>query len=165
MGNSGSGQPLMDVVVRFFQEEQWYYQKLDNKPVIRAGYRGERGTWVCYARVDEENLRIVFYSLMGLNIPSEYNSQVSEYLTRVNYILPVGNFEMNLETGEVRFRTSLDAPDGTVTLPQVRSLVYANVKAMDYYFPGVVAVIHSGLSPEAALARVERQMLEDIINR
>jgi hypothetical protein len=165
MDNYGSGQPLMDVVVRFFQKEQWNYQKLENKPVIRAGYRGERGTWVCYARVDEENLRIIFHSLMGLNIPPQYYPQVAEYLTRVNYGLAVGNYEMNLDTGEVRFKTSLEAPDGTVSLAAVRSLCYANVRAMDYYYPGVVAVIHSGLSPAAALARVETQMLENVIDR
>jgi len=161
MESSGNGQSLLDVVLRFFQEDQWIHQKLENKPVIRAGFHGERGTWVCYARVDEKSQCFLFHSLMGMNIPQPYRLNVLEYLSRVNYGLPVGNFDMNLDTGDVRFRTSIETPDGELTVPIVRAMVYTNVHTMDHYFPGVVAVVHGGLSPEAALARVETQMMEN----
>jgi hypothetical protein len=160
MENFGSGQPIMDVVLRFFREDQWSFQKLNDKPVVRAGFRGEHGTWVCFARVDEENRRFLFHSAMGLNIPPQYRSAVSEYLTRVNYGLPVGNFEMNLDTGDVRCKTSIEVPEGQLDISVVRALAYANVRAMDHYFTGVVAVVHGGLSPEAALARAETQVVE-----
>ena len=161
METNGVGRPLLDVVLRFFLEDQWFYQKMDNKPVVRAGYRGEHGTWVCYARVEEENQRVQFHSLMGLNIPIPYRGAVLEYLMRVNYRLPVGNFEMDLDTGDVRCKTSLETPEGELSVAMVRALAYANVRAMDHFFPGVIAVMHSGLSPEAALARVEAQAVEN----
>lgn len=157
---NGDGQSLMDIVLKFFEEEQWNFQKIENKPVIRAGYRGERGTWVCYAQVDQENRRFLFYSLMGLNIPVQLRSAVAEYLTRVNYGLPIGNFEIDMDTGVVRFKTSVEVPEGELTVPMVRVLAYTNVRTIDHYFPGVLAVVHSGLSPEAARARVEVQPVE-----
>ncbi len=161
MESHGNGQPVMDVVLRFFREDQWNFKQLDNKPVIRAGFRGEHGTWVCFARVDEENRRFLFHSTMGLNIPLQYRAQVAEYLTRVNYGIPVGNFEMDLDTGDVRFKTSVEVPESELTVAMVRVLAYTNVRTMDHYFPGVLAVVHGGLSPEAALARVETQGVEE----
>lgn len=158
---NGNGQPLMDVVLRFFQEDQWNYQIVPNKSTARAGYRGERGTWVCHAKVDQENKRFLFYSLMGLNIPSEYRLAVAEYLTRVNQLLPVGNFEMNFDNGEIRFKTSLETPENDLSVAMVRAMAYSNVHSMDHYFPGVLSVVHGGLSPEAALARVEAQPVEE----
>ncbi len=160
MESNGNGQPIMDVVVRFFREDQWNFQQLDDKPVIRAGYRGERGTWVCFARVDEENQRFLFHSIMGLNIPLQFRPAVVEYLTRVNYGLPIGNFEMDFDTGDVRFKTSVETPERELTVSMVRVLVYANVRNMDHYFPGVLSVVHGGLSPAAALARAETQAVE-----
>jgi hypothetical protein len=160
MENNGSGQPIMDVVLRFFQEDQWNFQKRIDKPVVRAGFRGEHGTWVCFARVDEDNRRFLFYSTMGLNIPAQYRAAVAEYLTRVNFDLPIGNFEMNMDSGEVRFKTSVEVPEGALDVSVVRALAYANVRTMDRYFSGVLAVVHGGLSPEAALARVETQAVE-----
>lgn len=157
---NGDDQSLMDIVLQFFEEEQWNFQKVEDKPVIRAGYRGEHGTWVCYAQVDQENRRFLFYSLMGLNIPGQLRSAVAEYLTRVNYGLPIGNFEMEMDTGVVRFKTSVEVPEGELTVPVVRALAYTNVRTIDHYFPGVLAVVHSGLSPEAARARVDIQTVE-----
>jgi hypothetical protein len=159
--NSGeNGQPLMDVVLQFFQEDHWNYQKLENKPVVRVGYRGERGTWVCYARVDEGHQRFVFHSLMGMNIPSEYRAAVSEYLMRVNLELPVGNFEMNMDSGEIRFKVSVETPNGELSVAMVRTMAYTSLHTMDHFFPGVLAVVHGGLSPESALKRVASQAAE-----
>lgn len=153
----GNGQPLVDVVLQFFQEDHWNVHKLEDAPVLRAGYRGERGTWICYARADELHHRVVFHLLMGLNVPVEARAAVLEFLNRVNLTLPVGNFEMDLDLGSVRFKTSVETPGGELTVAMVRALAYTSVRAMDFYFPGVLAVVHSGLSPASALARVEAQ--------
>lgn len=156
---NGIDQSMMDVVLRFFEEEQWNYQKLEGKPVIRAGFRGEHGTWVCFVRVDEEKKQFLFHSLMGMNIPQQYRASVVEYITRVNYGLTLGNFEMDFDSGDIRFRTSIESPDAELSVGIVRELIYANVHTMDHYFPGVMAVVHAGLSPEAAIARIEAQLV------
>jgi hypothetical protein len=159
MEPSASGQPMMDVVLEFFESAQWNVQKIPNKPVVRAGYRGERGTWVCYARVDENEQRFLFHSLMGLNIPPQYRAAVTEYLMRVNCTLPLGSFDIDIDTGEVRFKHGVEAPEGQLSVAMVRAVANACIRAMDMYFPGVVAVVHGGLSPEAAIARVEAQAM------
>ncbi|MBE0699841.1 MAG: YbjN domain-containing protein [Anaerolineaceae bacterium] len=164
MDINGNAQPMMDVVLRFFQEEQWNYQKLEGKPVIRAGFRGVHGTWVCFARVEEEKKQFLFHSLLGMNIPPQYRALVVEYITRVNYCLTVGNFEMDYDSGDIRFRTSVETPDGELSVAIVRCLAYTNVHTIDHYFPGVLAVMHGGLSPEAALARIEAQLVGSAAN-
>jgi hypothetical protein len=79
---------------------------------------------------------------------------------RVNMQLALGNFEMNFDTGDIRCKTGVETPEGDLSVAMVRSIAYANLRAMDYYFPGVLAVVHGGLSPEAALARVEAEAVE-----
>lgn len=160
MVSSGNGQPLMDVVLRFFQEDQWHYQIDNLKSAARAGHRGERGTWICHAKVDQKNQRFLFYTMMGVNIPVEYRGPVAEYLTRVNHHLTLGSFEMNMDTGDIRFRVGVVTPEGELSVAMVRAMAYASVRSMDLYFPGVLSVVHGGLSPEAALARVEAQPVE-----
>lgn len=158
---SPADQPLMDIVLQFFQEDHWQYQKIEQKPVVRAGFRGEHGTWVCYAKVDEPNHRFVFHAGMGLNIPPQYRPAVIEYLARVNLELPIGSFDIDVDSGSVRFRTGIDTPNNELTVSMVRAAAYTTVQMMDRYFSGVLSVVHSGLSPEAALARVEAQFVEE----
>ena len=150
-----NGQTLMDVVLQFFQEDQWNFQKVEQKPVVRAGYRGEHGTWVCYAQLDEEDPRFLFDSYCGLNISPQDRPAVAEYITRVNYLLHLGNFEMKWDTGDVWFRTSCAIVDSNLSFEMIGTLVYTNVQTMDHYFPGIVSVVHGGLSPQAALDRID----------
>jgi hypothetical protein len=148
-------QTVLDVVFRFLHEEQWNYQQIEGKPVIRAGFHGEHGTWVCFLRVDSGTHRLIFHSLLGMDIGPQYRAQVVEYITRVNHALALGNFEMDFDSGDVRFKTSVETPENELSVAMVRALAYANVLAIDHYFPGVMAVIHGGMSPVGALARIE----------
>ena len=138
----------------FSRKSSWETQPVEGKPVLRAGFRGDHGTWVCYIRVDEAKKSVLFHSLLGMNIPPQYRVAVMEFITRANYGLATGNFEMDLDRGEVRFRTSAEAADGELSVGMLRGMAYANVHTIDRYLSGVMAVVHGGLSPEAALARV-----------
>ena len=144
----------METVLRFFQEDQWFIKVIDRNHV-RTGYRGERGTWVCFASMEDAPPCFRFVSDMGMNIPAASRPAVMEYITRVNWGLPIGNFEMNIDSGEVRFKTSVDLSEQNLTLPMLRSLVYINVHTMGHYSTGVMSILSCGLSPSAALARIE----------
>jgi hypothetical protein len=123
---------------------------------------GEHGTWICYARVDEEAERLTLHVMMGMEVAAQNRRDVLEYLNRVNYLLPVGNFEMEMETGSVRFRASVEAA-GSVFM--VRRLAHHSIEAMDHYFSGVLSVVHGGLSPAAALAKANAQPVETALDR
>ena len=154
---SKSGETLMDVVIHFLEDEEWHYQVLEPGAVARAGVRSERGTWICYLRADEARRQVICHFVMGLNIPLENRASVLEYLNRANFSQPLGNFEMDLDSGEIRFKTGVELPEGPLTSGVVRALALAGLRATERYFPGVLKIVHSGLSPTAALARVEAQ--------
>ncbi len=48
---------------------------------------------------------------------------MNEFITRANYGLPSGNFEMNYDTGEVRFRTSVFVTDRIPSYDEVEDLI------------------------------------------
>ena len=156
----GSKRGMIESIVRFFNEDQWNYQILEPGNAIRAGYRGEHGTWICIARAEAESRRFLFSAGMGMNNAPQYRQAVMEYFTRVNCGLTVGAFLMDLNTGDVRFKAGIEAPDGTISTETVRATAITCVQAMDHYFPGVIEVIRGRLTPEAALARVENQPVE-----
>lgn len=146
---------LFDTVAAFFEEDGWPVTQLQDRAVIQTGFQGESGQWNCYARVREEAEQFIFYSVCPVNAPEDMRPWVAEYLTRANYGLFLGNFEMDFEDGEVRFKTSIDVEGGEITKGLVRQLVYANIVMMDRYLPGLMKVIYGGLSPSDAITEVE----------
>lgn len=146
---------ILSQLVRFFEDDGWAFEQISDLPALRTGFAGENGKWTCYAHAREEVHQFVFYSLLPVNTPQDKLDAMAEFMTRANYGMIVGNFELNYEDGEVRYKTSVDIGDGDLSLLLVKQLVYPNVATMDLYLPGLMAVIYSNASAADAIAKVE----------
>jgi hypothetical protein len=147
--------PILKLLMQFFTDDDWPFEQISDLPALRTAFSGENGKWNCYAHAREETHQFVFYSLLPINAPPEKLAAVAEFITRANYSMIVGNFELNFDDGEVRYKTSIDVGNTPMTLPLIKHLVYPNVATMDQYLPGLMAVIYSDTSPSDAIAKVE----------
>jgi len=82
---------------------------------------------------------------------------VSEFLMQANSGMPMGNFEMNPKTGEIRFKTGIDVEGDRLSQALFEALVRTNLVMMTKYLPGIALVALEGGSPEAAIHEVESQ--------
>lgn len=151
----GSSHGILDTVVQFFKEDNWKYQQLEGRPALKLGFQGDNGSWNCYAQAREEPEQFMFYSILDTNVPPDKRAAVAEFLTRANYGLYIGNFEMDYSDGEVRYKTSIIVKGDRLTPALVKNLVYLNVLMMDKYFPGIMSVVYGGVSPADAIAKIE----------
>jgi hypothetical protein len=117
--------------------------------------KGKNGQWDCYARAINEQGKFVFYSVCPVQAQDSSRLAISEFLARVNYGLILGNFELNFDSGEIRYKTSMDAANNPINSAALKQLVYTNVSMMDSYLPGIVAVIEKDLTPKEAISLVE----------
>jgi len=71
---------------------------------------------------------LVFISLFPALAPAKKRTACAELLTRINYDLLHGCFEMDFEDGEIRFRTSIGALDLPIAPKQVEHLIFSRTK-------------------------------------
>jgi hypothetical protein len=147
--------PIMDAVKDFFSTDNWAFEEIEGRNIIRMRFSGENANWTCYAQVKEDQERLMFYSTLETKVPEEKRHAIAEYITRANFGLLIGNFEMDYSDGEVRFKTSVDIEDSTLTHKFIQNLVYMNVLMMDKYLPGIMSVIYANTAPADAIAQVE----------
>jgi hypothetical protein len=147
---------LLMGAIAFFTEDDWSFTRVEGETALRLGFEGDNGEWNCYAQVDEEGEQIMFYSIWGDRVPEDRRLTMAEFLTRANYGLIVGNFEMDFGDGEIRYKTSLDIEGGTLTSSLIKRIVYPNVLMMDKYLPGIKAVMKGEQTPEDAIAQIEK---------
>ena len=81
--------------------------------------------------------------------------KVSEFITRANYGMIMGNFEFDFTTGEIRYKTSIDVEGDNLSFALIKQMVYANVMMMDEYLPGIMAVIEQEVEVKEAISLVE----------
>jgi hypothetical protein len=147
-------QPIFQAVLNFFQEDDWSFTKIKSQPTLRMAFKGKSGQWTCYAKAREEQQQFIFYSLCPIAIPKPKRNKIAEFLTRANYGMTIGNFELDYTDGEIRYKTSIDVTGDRLTAALIQRLVYINVTMMDEYLPGIQAVL-AGQTPEAALQSIE----------
>lgn len=146
---------ILEIVGKFLAADDWPYSLVEGHSAYKTVFEGQHGLFTCYGqeRVDQE--QFAFYSVFPLRVPEERMPDMAEFVTRANYGMIIGNFEMDYSDGEVRYKTSIDVEEIDLSEPLVRHLIYANVLTMDRYFPGLLHVISGTISPLAALGEVE----------
>ena len=145
---------IFDSVQQFFTEDEWPFSDIGDN-VLRTNFQGESGQWACFAQTREEQNQFVFYSVCPLTVPEDKRAVMADFLTRANYGMILGNFEMDFDDGEVRYKTSIDSNGDDLTPTFIRPLIYANVLMMDKYLPGVMAVTYGNIGPVEAIADIE----------
>ena len=146
---------IKEGIEAFFKQDEWTYGpgRLDNTLV--TGFKGDAGRWSCLAYAAEQQQQLMFYSVAPFDAPPERVLAVSEFVHRANYGLHIGNFELDMGDGEVRFKTSIDTEGTDLSFELVRNVVYANVMQMDRYLPGLMAVLGGLATPAEAIDQVE----------
>ena len=150
---------IMDAIRRNFDDAHWNYSyeesDQDGDEIIRMGMRTkqlENCRTIVVGRGDEG---FTVYSISPVKVPEEARLRVAEYLTRANYGLTIGNFELDFSDGEVRYKVTNFCGDIDLDQEIIDRQVGCGYSMMDRYFPGIMQVMYSGVSPEAAIEEAE----------
>jgi hypothetical protein len=146
---------FFEEIVNFFEEDGWPFVQIEGEPLLQMVFQGENGKWTCYAKARDDQKQFVFYSVCPVNTPDSKRLAVAEFLTRANSGMIIGNFEMDFEDGEIRYKTSIDVEGDSLSSALIKRLVYANVMMMDGYLPGIMSVIYGDVEPKDAIAQIE----------
>jgi hypothetical protein len=126
---------------KVFVDYRWPFSEVPGMPVLLSELSGPLGSWTFYAQIVEEQELIAFYSVCPLTVPENRRLEVADFLTRANYGLALGNFELDFADGEIRYKTVLEVEGRYISPALVKRLVKANGLAMETYLPGIGAVV------------------------
>ena len=147
-------QPIADVLREFFV--------LSN---IDAGFEEQAGCGVftfrtkLHCRMQTAQMTVLvrednFSTLTTIPLAADEGNRlaVAEYLTRVNFNMRNGNFELNMETGEIRFKTYVHVGAGDVDPAAARLAIMLPFMMIERFGDGLVEVLFGFKSPREAFA-------------
>ena len=147
--------PLFNALIEFFKTDDWPFIQLEGRSILSLNFDGKNAKWTCFAQAREKQQQFIFYSVCPVNAPAEKRATLAEFITRANYGLIIGNFELDFEDGEIRYKTSFDAEGVTLNQTLFKNLVYANVSMMDQYLPGILSILYSAVSAREMIDQIE----------
>lgn len=146
---------MTKAVQGFLKSMEWSWDEIEPR-WYRVIVPGEAARWVWVARWEEDDSFFVGYSLCPVKVPPRRRAAAAEYLTRANWSLRLGNFEMDYADGEVCFRTSMALAGLRPTAELVKHLAFAGFNCMDRYLPGLMSIIYGKARPKTAVEEAER---------
>lgn len=146
---------IFDVVRKYFGDSPHVTTQFTGRPILRFTHEGNNGRWLCIAHCRDSEDRFIFYSIGLATTPPERRLALAEFITRANFGMLIGNFEMDMDDGEIRFKTSIDVEGDQLTTALVNQLVRLNIEMMDKYLPGLHSVANEGTDPLTAIFAVE----------
>jgi hypothetical protein len=95
---------LLNACTAYFDRRDFVYSVVESaggdpdRCLIKAGIGGENGSYQLLVDVKEEPRNVVIvYVLSSLKFPKPNRHRLCEYITRANYLLVLGNFELDLD--------------------------------------------------------------------
>ncbi|HLO85979.1 MAG TPA: YbjN domain-containing protein [Nostocaceae cyanobacterium] len=152
---NNSSQNIFEVIIDFFTADEWPYTKIPGESILQTAFSGKNGTWNCYALARVEQEQFVFYSVYPTLAPEDKRLALAEFTTRANSGMIIGNFELDFERGEIRYKTSIDVTEDRLSFTSIKNLVYTNVTMMDKYLPGILSIIEDNVAPQVAIEQIE----------
>lgn len=144
-------------IKEYLDSQNWRYKHEEDKHRFIFGMKLDcdnvDGCMLAVTARDEEDMSCK--AIYEFNVPEEARPRIVEYTTRANYGLFLGNFQMDLDDGEVLYQTAMVFYDHTAMQQEVRRLIQVAIHMAERYGQGFYDVIHYGVSPEDAIKAAE----------
>ena len=133
--------PIKNTLMAVIKKNNWSYMERDE--VVKIDVEGKNGSWSSFARCLGENRQFLYYSAVTSKVENQRKDIVVHILTRINYGLKIGNFEMDYDTGEIHYKTAVQLGQDNVDSEIIESQIILNILTMDEYLPVLMKAIHS----------------------
>ena len=152
---------MFDKLIAYLQKREWKYIENEDQSMISFNLSGTNGVFQCSAYDQRDKNRFIFFTYCISTCPEDIRIRMAELLMRLNNTIFFGNFELNFETGQIKFKTSIFYENLELTETAIDSLIIGNVFMMDDCTPAIMKLIYGNLSPlEAFNLRMEQQRFQ-----
>ena len=142
---------IADAIVNYFDRNDWAYQHAPEHCAFTGEIRinGPLGSVNFIVFADDD--AAVCYHILPFSASTKERSLLAEYLTRVNFKLNRGTFELDFDDGEIRFKNRISLADIKANGDDdISFLLYLGCSMIEQFSPGILAVSFLKKTPEEA---------------
>ncbi len=143
--------------VRLYMEQSGLrFIKAEDANDFRVDYTMDN--FIAHGRIvfDEQRNFVGFMVSGSIKVAFDRRVDAMEYITRANYGLNLGGFQMDFDDGDILFRTGLFIGEAEPTPALIDPLIQVAIRTYDRYYKGLMEVLYAGKSPAEAVQEAEK---------
>ena len=118
--NALNDTPIVNYLKQYFDEQQWHYNHYRPKSSDSDNNNSQQSHYLSFRmrnkkldcgylfRVQEHNNLLAVYGILPFLIPESHQSAAMLLITQINYDMLIGNLEMDINDGEIRYKNAID---------------------------------------------------------
>lgn len=147
--------PMLAVVEQVLEDRGWRYEHLDDNTGMRWRMRSSNGAWTCWALARDSGERLAVYSVLDAAVPEDLRTEAAVLIARINHGLAIGNWELDMDSGTVRYGTGIDVAGDRLSVALAARVIERNLLVVDIYVAGLTAFIEGRATATEALVEAE----------
>jgi len=153
---------IVNAVRDWLDDDDWHYDYLAEKQLITMGINLKSKIKSAKIFVDFKDDCYLVYVYPPLNGDKENLTELTKYLTMANYGLRNGNFEIDVNDGEIRYKTFVNCC-GLDSLSEdvIRDSICVGCAMVDRYGDGIAALALGFSDAETEIRKAEHRDEED----
>jgi len=152
---------IAEALEEYFKQENWKYQKIDDNSFTFSLKSGTY-TYGFVARIDEKNNLLMVHATLPIIAPREKLPMVAEFLNRVNYSMPHGNFILDFDDGEVCNKQSFDFMDYLVKSDVIDRIIINSFIGANIFIPYLEELIDGDMTPKQAYEKAMNNLTKEV---
>jgi hypothetical protein len=114
-----------------------------------------------FAAISANLEQFVFYINFGVQAPPDHRDELMRFVARVNWLLTIGNFEMDFEDGHIRFKSGIDFKESELQERLIVNTVLYAMNAVEKYADALVSVAFGNKNADQAINDTESQSAQE----
>lgn len=147
-------------LVQHLEQYELRFETDTENETIVASFSGQVASYRVIGRIEADQDLFQVFGLIPIRVPKGCRPAVAETITRANFGLKVGNFEMDFDDGELRYQIAHLLAGDSLDGETVRRLIGTTMAMMDRYLPAILAVIYGNELPADAVRFAESDQEE-----
>lgn len=145
---------LFEKIQHRLKEKEMKYTANDNVIRLNMNIGGVVGKLSMI--IDVMDKGYITYAVLSNKVSRDYILNVAEYLHRANFGLLYGNFELDYNDGEIRYKISTDCEDAnTITNRQIDKSILLPCIMFEKYGSGIIRLMLDMGNPEELIKEAE----------
>lgn len=146
---------IANTLISHMEEQEYRYEFEKERGLLRLRFKIKGKLDHVRIILDIHETCYVSYACIDMSVDEENRMEAAEYLTRANYGLKFGNFELDMNDGEVRYKHAVDCDHCSLSSEMIENSLNIPIAMYQRYGDNLLKVMFGMLSAEEAVKLAE----------
>lgn len=148
---------IANKLVSHMEEKEYRYEFDREKGLLKLNFNINSNLGKVRFVLDIHSCFYISYGCIDMNVKEEQRAEVVEFITRANYGLNFGNFEMDMRDGEIRYKCTVDCDHCMLSDEMIGTSLVVPVNMYERYGDQLLKVMFGMMGAKEAVEIAESE--------